>query len=229
MGSILRDTATVIITHNIAYKGEFDGKLYIPKNDILAETLMSKKAIPLGTQVDLKGWLRIPAFNLTNLPWEVFRSEGGVEYWSHLYPGRHSFLKSGLEFRNMIAGVSKGNIKEITTEKRGFGLGGVMARKMSQGAVGAVYNGIDTKAYNPAVMKELTEVVDAQKVVQFTQFSPEDTKLLEKRTQNKHALQVKINRLIADEVKKPLEQRKIFGRLDEEAPGDFMMTAVARW
>ncbi|HAH20898.1 MAG TPA: hypothetical protein DCL49_08360, partial [Candidatus Omnitrophica bacterium] len=222
------DTATVIITHNIAYKGEFDGELYIPENDIFARTLMSRKIIPAQTPVNLEGWLRIPAFNLTNLPWEVFRSEGGVEYWSDRYPGRHSFLKGGLEFANMIAGVSKGNIKEITTEKRGFGLGGVMARKMSQGAVGAVYNGIDTKAYDPTTMKELTEVIDAPRDIRFTQFSPEDTALLSKRTQNKHASQVKINRLIADEAEKPLEQRKIFGRLDEEALGDFMITAVSR-
>ncbi|MBU1809585.1 MAG: glycogen/starch synthase, partial [Candidatus Omnitrophica bacterium] len=231
---LLAKTGTVIITHNLAYQGLFAGRVNIARKDPLAGFLIKNRIISVKDSGLTKYYLEIDTYSLTNLPLHLqHQTKGGLEYWSYdsegrlLSIGKHNFLKGGLEFAQMIVAVSKGNSKEIQTDRLGFGLGGVIARRAGEGVVAGIYNGLRLKTAKPDSLEELKEVVDKEKDIRFKQFTKDDPDLMQKRENNKRVLQIKINRLIAQESKKPVNEQKCFGKL-EENKNVLMVTAVTR-
>ena len=77
-----------------------------------------------------------------DLPWEVFSDEG-LEYWNGV-----SYLKSGINFSDVVTTVSRRYAQEIQTAEQGFGFEGILQRR-SRVLVG-IRNGIDTAIWNPA-------------------------------------------------------------------------------
>lgn len=77
-----------------------------------------------------------------DLGWEVFTGEG-LEFW-----GQASFLKSGINFSDIVTTVSRRYAKEIQTAEFGCGFEGVLQQR-SEVLVG-IPNGIDVTVWNPA-------------------------------------------------------------------------------
>lgn len=226
----LADTGTVFVVHNLAYQGMFPGTWLMPENDPLTRELLDRWIIPLGATHYHRDAVEVDLFSLTRLPCHLqITTEGGLEYWSHLMPGRHNLLKGGLEFAGMLIAVSKGNRDEIQSDSLGFGLGGVIARRAAAGVVDYVYNGVDTSVHRPDHLSELLEVVDKEKGMGFVQYGASSQDLLKRRAQNKVALRVKVNRLISAEQGKPAPEEGIyFGQIDNSSPGDLLVASVTR-
>lgn len=74
-------------------------------------------------------------FSLTNLPPEYFTSEG-LEYY-----GWMSCLKGGINYADILTTVSPRYAREITTEKYGCGLDGVLRNR--QNSLFGILNGVD--------------------------------------------------------------------------------------
>ncbi|MFC1594469.1 M20/M25/M40 family metallo-hydrolase, partial [Candidatus Omnitrophota bacterium] len=196
----LAPAGTVIITHNPAYQGEFDGELGLSRADPLISFFMQRGIVGVDTMYYSSDYAYVDAFSLTNLPrYLQHQTEGGLEYWSQYAAGRHNLLKGGLEFAHAIVAVSEGNSEEIQRHPLGFGLDGVFARRAAQGVLHAVYNGMRVEKHIPGNLVELTEVVDEEPEVAFTQFSADDLDLMEKHIQNKVAIQVMVNQRVKDD------------------------------
>jgi len=80
------------------------------------------------------------SFGLTNLPWDYFRPDG-VEFFGGL-----NCLKAGLVFSDTLTTVSPRYAREITTERFGHGLDGVL-RGRQHDLVG-ILNGVDYHEWN---------------------------------------------------------------------------------
>jgi starch synthase len=76
------------------------------------------------------------------LPQGCFTPDG-VEYY-----GKLSFLKSGLQYADVITTVSPTYALEIQSERLGFGLQGLLAERRD--CLFGILNGIDTGMWNPA-------------------------------------------------------------------------------
>ena len=76
-----------------------------------------------------------------DLPWDVFTGEG-LEFWNNV-----SFLKSGINFSEMVTTVSRRYAQEIQTPEQGFGFEGILQRRA--GVLVGIRNGVDTKVWNP--------------------------------------------------------------------------------
>jgi starch synthase len=77
-----------------------------------------------------------------DLPWDVFSGDG-LEFWNNV-----SFLKSGVNFSDVVTTVSRRYAEEIQTSEQGFGFEGILQRRSA--ALVGIPNGIDTTAWNPA-------------------------------------------------------------------------------
>lgn len=223
----LNSTGTVIITHNLAYQGgNFTGRISVPRDDRLFERLLAKGIIAAQDVTFRGNRAEFNPFFLTNLPeWLQFDMHRGLEFYSNTAWGRHNILKGGLIDANRVVAVSEGNMGEIQTERLGFGLGGVLAKRAEEGALEFVYNGSRVETARPDNMAALDEVVDEASDTRFTKFTASGSDLYLKKAQNKRALQLKINRLIAQDASKP--RHEYFGSLDVDA-NTFLLTAVAR-
>ncbi len=77
-----------------------------------------------------------------DLPWDVF-TEAGLEFWNKV-----SFLKSGVNFADMVTTVSRRYAQEIQTAEQGFGFEGILQRRAA--ALVGIRNGVDTSVWDPA-------------------------------------------------------------------------------
>jgi starch synthase len=77
----------------------------------------------------------------------AFTSEK-VEYYGLFNP-----MKAGLVYADVLSSVSPAYCREMTTESRGFGLQGVVAKRFD--ALRGILNGIDTAAWNPETDPEI--------------------------------------------------------------------------
>ena len=82
------------------------------------------------------------ALQALDLGWESFTSEG-LEFW-----GQASFLKSGINFSDVVTTVSRRYAREIQTPEHGCGFEGVLQKR--SGVLVGIPNGIDTAIWNPA-------------------------------------------------------------------------------
>ena len=82
-----------------------------------------------------QGQCEATRFEITNLPWNWFHSEG-PEFWGNL-----SFLKAGLHYADAITTVSPRYSEEILTPEFGEGMEGVLQSR--QGVLSGILNGVD--------------------------------------------------------------------------------------
>jgi len=80
----------------------------------------------------------VPALGL---PWDLFRVDGG-EFWGQL-----SFLKTGINYSDLVTTVSPTYARETQGPEFGCGLDGVLA-SLGDRYIG-ILNGIDTEVWNP--------------------------------------------------------------------------------
>ncbi len=79
---------------------------------------------------------------LTNFGWDLFTPEG-IEFY-----GRINFLKAGLISAEILNTVSYTYSREILTQEYGFGLEGVLKRRIAD--LYGIINGIDYQEWNPS-------------------------------------------------------------------------------
>ncbi|MDY6974136.1 MAG: glycogen/starch synthase [Thermodesulfobacteriota bacterium] len=225
--SILNKTGTVLTSHNLAYQGLTKWGLFVNKNDPITELLGSiypENGLFVGVY-DHGSIFEVDAFGITGFPRHYqFEAEGGAECWSDVpgYGGRHNILKFGLETANRIVAVSKGNFRDMLRDDLGFGLGGLIGKRAGQGAVDFVWNGVDVKSASPATLNDLTEEIDKNSGIRFTQFDADDANLLQRRSNNKAAARAKINRLIRN------NSDVHYGFLDEMRAEEFLVCGISR-
>jgi len=82
-------------------------------------------------------------FALTGLPDELFRSQGGVEFY-----GKFSFMKAGIVFADAIATVSERYAEEITSDPE-LGCGLQEELRARRDVLFGILNGIDDAVWNP--------------------------------------------------------------------------------
>ena len=122
------------------------------------------------------------------------------------FHGRISFLKGGLVHAGAINTVSPTYAREIQTEERGCGLDGVLRSR--RGVLSGILNGIDTEVWDPARDRYLAARYDATS--------------LERKTENKRALQKRLNLDLSDD---PLIG--FVGRLTHQKGADLVAGAAA--
>ncbi|WIM04544.1 MAG: glycogen synthase GlgA [Candidatus Nitricoxidivorans perseverans] len=104
------------------------------------------------------------------LPESAWAPEG-IEYYGLL-----SFLKAGLQFADRITTVSPTYAREICTDEKGMGLGGLLRHRSDR--LTGILNGIDTAVWDPACDPYLATPYDADR--------------LDAKAANKAALQVEL-------------------------------------
>ncbi|MBC7186590.1 MAG: glycogen synthase GlgA [Calditrichaeota bacterium] len=82
-------------------------------------------------------------FRLTGLPAELFRGQGGVEFY-----GKLSFMKAGIVFADAISTVSERYAEEITSDPE-IGCGLQEELRARRDALYGILNGIDDTVWNP--------------------------------------------------------------------------------
>jgi starch synthase len=88
------------------------------------------------------------------LPWELFQTEGGLEYHRMV-----SFLKGGLSLADFLVTVSPTYSREIQGPAFGMGLEGVLQHRQER--LRGILNGIDTRLWDPATDPALPVPYDA--------------------------------------------------------------------
>lgn len=91
------------------------------------------------------------------LPWDVFTSENGIEFYDSV-----NFMKAALTFSDALTTVSPTYAREIQTPEQGFGLDGLLRRR--QHVLAGILNGIDTEEWNPRTDAFLPERYGAQEL-----------------------------------------------------------------
>ena len=100
-----------------------------------------------------QGQCEATRFEITNLPWNWFHSEG-PEFWGSL-----NFLKAGLHYADAITTVSPQYAKEIITPEFGEGLEGVLQSR--QDVFFGILNGVDYGEWNTVENPYLAAPYDA--------------------------------------------------------------------
>lgn len=80
-------------------------------------------------------------FDLTHLPGDLF-TPGGLEFYGQL-----SFLKSGLQYSDLLTTVSPSYSQEIQTDECGFGMEDIIRERAED--LHGILNGIDLEEWNP--------------------------------------------------------------------------------
>lgn len=95
-----------------------------------------------------QGNFPVSSFAKTGLPESVLSEKGGLHY------GHFSYLKTGLNYADMISTVSERYAEEIRSDKEyGYGLEEVLSAKKKK-MIG-ILNGIDYSVWNPVVDKQI--------------------------------------------------------------------------
>lgn len=76
------------------------------------------------------------------LPWDLFTSEGGLEFYDAV-----NFLKGGLVFSDALTTVSPTYAREIQAPEQGYGLDGLLRRRAHR--LHGILNGIDAHEWDP--------------------------------------------------------------------------------
>ncbi|MCY1016550.1 glycogen synthase GlgA [Pyxidicoccus sp. MSG2] len=76
------------------------------------------------------------------LPWDLFTSEGGLEFYDAV-----NFLKGGLVFSDALTTVSPTYAREIQGPEQGYGLDGLLRRRAHR--LHGILNGIDAHEWDP--------------------------------------------------------------------------------
>ena len=100
-----------------------------------------------------QGWFPQDIFASLGLPQRAF-SVDGVEYF-----GGVGFLKAGLQLADAITTVSPTYAQEITTDRGGMGLDGLL--RYRRNALTGIVNGIDTRVWDPMHDSALDTPYDA--------------------------------------------------------------------
>lgn len=77
---------------------------------------------------------RLPALAIPETAFQL----DGVEFY-----GRISFLKAGIQYATQVTTVSETYAREITTPEFGYGLEGLLAKRLGEGRLTGIVNGID--------------------------------------------------------------------------------------
>ena len=103
-----------------------------------------------------QGWFHHDVFASLGLPQRAFAMDG-VEYF-----GGVGFLKAGLQLADAITTVSPTYAEEITTERGGMGLDGLL--RYRRDALSGIVNGIDTGVWDPAADPVLAARFDTSRL-----------------------------------------------------------------
>ena len=134
------------------------------------------------------------------LPDEAWQIDG-VEFYGYL-----SFLKAGLQHADAITTVSPGYAREIQTDAEGMGMAGLLHHRAK--SLSGILNGIDTRVWNPATDRHLTQTYSARH--------------MEGKARNKAALQEELGL----ELRQDLPLFAVVSRLTEQKGLDLLL-AVA--
>lgn len=134
------------------------------------------------------------------LPAEAMAIDG-VEYWGDI-----GFLKAGIQFADQVTTVSPSYAAEITTEKGGMGLGGLLKAR-ARSLIG-ILNGIDAEVWNPETDIDISARYTAE--------------TLDRRAINKLALQAKFG--LRPDAEAPLFG--ILSRLTDQKGVDLLLGAL---
>ncbi len=156
--------ASLFITHNLEYQGLFPGKIEYDLADPLIKFLLERDVLKINTDprntfpnTYKSAWnkVQVDLFRLTHLDVKhQFDSENGLEFWSSYAAGRHNLMKGAFLYSDKILFVSEGHLAECLTQKRGYGMDGLLQR-LRQKLVG-LYNGVRKDKNSPAKLKALT-------------------------------------------------------------------------
>ncbi|MDH4183726.1 MAG: glycogen synthase GlgA [Nitrospinota bacterium] len=113
-------------------------------NTLYYETRLFKKTKSMVTihNMGYQGRFHPMQWHLLGLPWDMFHPEGLEAY------GAINMLKGGLVYADMITTVSPTYSLEILTPEGGFGLDGLLRRRVD--ILHGVLNGIDTAVWDPS-------------------------------------------------------------------------------
>jgi starch synthase len=114
------------------------------------------KTIMTVHNMAFKGFFGAEIFGQLRLPPHAF-GVAGVEYY-----GGISYLKSGMECADYVTTVSPNYADEIRTPEFGMGLEGLLNGRAD--TVVGILNGIDTKAWNPAIDPALAQTYTANTI-----------------------------------------------------------------
>ncbi|MDG4811748.1 glycogen synthase GlgA [Hydrogenovibrio sp. 3SP14C1] len=83
-------------------------------------------------------------FEGLELPWKWWEPDRGIEFYNNM-----SMLKAGIQMADRVTTVSPSYAKEITFPEYAYGLEGVLIRRLDEGHLIGILNGIDQDLWNP--------------------------------------------------------------------------------
>lgn len=83
-------------------------------------------------------------FEGLGLPWKWWEPDRGIEFYDNM-----SMLKAGIQMADRVTTVSPSYAKEITFSEYAYGLEGVLIRRLDEGHLIGILNGIDQDVWNP--------------------------------------------------------------------------------
>lgn len=78
------------------------------------------------------------------LPWRWWEPDKGIEFYDNM-----SMLKAGIQMADWVTTVSPSYAKEITYPEYAYGLEGLLIRRLEEGRLVGILNGIDQDVWNP--------------------------------------------------------------------------------
>lgn len=124
----VHDWQTALAPLLLLHQKVADGWLKAPRTCLTIHNLAYQGIFPRST------------YQLTNLPWDYFHP-GGAEFY-----GMMNFLKAGLVYADLLTTVSPRYAREITTEKFGHSLDGILRHR--QDSLIGILNGVDYEEWN---------------------------------------------------------------------------------
>lgn len=83
-------------------------------------------------------------FEGLGLPWSWWEPHDGIEFYDNM-----SMLKAGIQMADWVTTVSPTYAKEITFPEYAYGLEGVLIKRLDEGRLVGILNGIDHDVWNP--------------------------------------------------------------------------------